>query len=289
MDIRIVFFGSSIHSLPTLTKLIENGYKIAAVVTKPDSETQTPVAEYAQKNNIPVLKPQSHPLTPWLYKDVKNLVDSLTPFKPDLLVACYYGQKIPIEVIKLARFGGINIHPSLLPKYRGAAPAEWAIANGETETGVTILTLEEEFDQGKIIAQEVIQIEREDNPEILYQNLFKKGAEMLIKILPDFLQGKIELKTQDNSKATAAPRLTRDDGKIDWGKKPVFIERQIRAMSPWPGTFTFININGKKLRLKILKAHLNLDKLIIDEVQLEGKNPVSFEQFKSAYPDFKFV
>lgn len=283
MNKSVIFFGSSIHSLPALSKLIASDFvEVAAVVTQPDRPvgrkkiiTPTPVSKFAESKAITIIKPQS--------------TKAILQIKPDLLVVCYYGLKIPIDLINKVKFGGLNIHPSLLPKYRGAAPAEWAILNGEKETGVTILTLSEEFDQGEIVAQIKEPIYQNDTPEDLYKRLFDKGAQLLVRILPAYLENKIDLTTQDNNKATFAPRLSKDDGKIDWTKKPVEIERMIRAFTPWPGTFTFVNINGKNLRLKILKGHLEKDKLVIDEVQLEGKNPVSFEQFKTAYPNFNFV
>lgn len=248
---KIVFFGSSIHSLPTLKGLIKAGYNVIAVIK------------------------QRNQLTP----------QAILKRKPDLLIVAYYGQKIPIEIIKKVKFGGLNIHPSLLPKYRGAAPAEWAILNGEKVTGVTILTLAKEFDTGEIVSQIKEPIYDSDTAEDLYTRLFEKGADLLIKVLPDFLQGKIKLIPQDNTKATFAPKLKREDGKIDWKKTPQEIERMIRAFYPWPGTFTFVQIKNKKLRLKILKAHLENGNLIFDQVQLEGKKPVSFTQFKQGYPN----
>ncbi|MBI2028956.1 methionyl-tRNA formyltransferase [Candidatus Gottesmanbacteria bacterium] len=282
MNTRIIFFGSSIHSLPALNKLIQNGYEITAVVTQPDRPvgrkqvmTPTPVSVFARTKNIPIIKPQS--------------TKPILQLKPDLLIVCYYGQKIPIELINKVKSGGLNIHPSLLPKYRGAAPSEWAILKGEKETGVTILKLSEEFDEGEIISQVKESILKDDNPENLYARLFKKGADLLIKVLPDFLQDKIELKPQNNSKATFAPKLTKEDGEINWDERPELIERKIRAFTPWPGSFTFVKLNGKTLRLKVLKAHLKNDKLVLDEVQLEGKNPVSFKEFKTAYPNYSII
>lgn len=283
MKTCIVFFGSSIHSIPALTKLINAGYEIAAVVTQPDRPTgrkqvitATPVSEFAQKKGIPVIKPQSS------WKAVLEL-------KPNLLVVSYYGEKIPIDLINKVKFGGLNIHPSLLPKYRGAAPVEWAILNGEKETGVTILTISEGFDEGAIVAQIKQPILNNDTAEDCYSRLFEKGADLLIKILPDFLQGKISLKAQDNTKASFAPKLKKEDGEINWKKSPQEIERMIRAFTHWPGTFTYVQIKNEKFRLKILKAHLKNNKLILDKVQLEGKKPVSFEEFKRGHPNFIFV
>ncbi len=301
---KVIFFGSSIHSLPALSELLKQDYiEVVSVVTQPDRPigrrqvlTETPVSLFAKKNNISVIKPESDKTHPWLYKNAKDFGSMIQIIKPDLLIVCYYGQKIPKKIIDAVKYGGLNIHPSLLPKYRGAAPAEWAILKGEKETGVTILTIEQEFDQGKIIAQEKEKLFENDTPEIVYQRLFKKGAELLIKILPDYLNGKISPISQISLISPTlplpyAPRLKKEDGKIDWSKSPSEIERKIRAFSPWPGTFTYVkpDIKSPLKRLKLLKSHMNEDKLIIDIVQLEGKNPVSFEQFKSSYPNCEFV
>ncbi len=295
MNLDIVFFGSSIHSLPTLKKLIQN-YTVVAVVTQPDKPvgrkgiiTPTPVSQYAEDNGLIVIKPQSNKDKPWEYKNPDDVTKTVLELKPDLLVVSYYGQKIPNKLIQNTTYGGLNIHPSLLPKYQGAAPSEWAIINGETETGISILTLDNGFDNGKIVYQEKDKIRNTDTPENIYKRLFEKGAELLITIIPDYIENKIDLKEQDESQVIQAPRLTKDDGKIDWKKSPQEIERKIRAFYPWPGTFTFVKINDKTLRLKILKAHQERNRLHINTVQLEGKKPVSFTIFKNAYPSYQFI
>lgn len=280
--IKIIFFGSSKHSLTVLQKLIDNNYQITAVVTKIDKIESTAVADFAYKQGVPVIKTSS--FTPAIIKAILN-------YRPDLLIVAYYGLKIPFEIIQKTKFGGVNIHPSLLPQYRGAAPAEWAILKGEKETGVTILTLAKDFDCGKILIQSEEPILAADTSEDLYKRLFEKGADLLIKVLPAFLKGEVQLKIQDETKASYAPKLKREDGRIDWQKKAVDIERQIRAFYPWPGTFTFIKLGANQplKRLKIIKAHLEKEELVIDQVQLEGKKPVSFKQFKEGYPKFRLI
>lgn len=280
--IKIIFFGSSKHSLTVLQKLIDKNYQIAALITKTDKIESTAVSDFAYKRGIPVIKTSS--FTPAIIKAILN-------YRPDLLIAAYYGLKIPLEIIKKAKFGGLNIHPSLLPQYRGAAPAEWAILKGEKETGVTILTLARDFDCGKILIQSQEPILATDTSEDLYKRLFEKGADLLVKILPDFLRREVQLKIQDETKASFAPKLRREDGKIDWQKKLAEIERQIRAFYPWPGTFTFVKLaaNQPLKRLKIIKAHLEKGELVFDQVQLEGKKPVSFKQFKEGYPNFRLI
>lgn len=302
MKTRVIFFGSSIHSLPALENLTKQDYlQVVAVVTQPDRPvgrkqviTPTPVAGFAQKNNIEILKFESNPEIPWFYKNQEEVAAIIKKYQPDLIVVCYYGQKLPSPVINIPPKGTLNIHPSLLPKYRGAAPAEWAILNGEKETGVTILTLTPEFDNGKIIIQEPESLYPNDTSETAYQRLFTKGAQLLINILPDYLAGQIAPREQNETLATQARRLTKEDGKIDWKEEPVKIERKIRAFTPWPGTWSFIQLdqihpNSDPLRIKILKSHLENNLLVIDEVQLEGKTPVPYSQFKSTYPTHQLL
>lgn len=290
MNLRIVFFGSSIHSLPSLKKLAK-AYSVIGVVTQPDRPvgrkriiTPTPVSTYAKKNNMLVIKPESDINLPWEYKNPDEVTKTILELNPNLLVVCYYGQRVPKKLIDNTTYGGLNIHPSLLPKYRGAAPSEWAIINGEKETGVTILTLDENFDKGKILIQEKDAIKQSDTPDNLYTRLFEKGADLLLKVIPDYINNKINLSEQDETNVIPAPRLEKEDGEINWREKPEVIERKIRAFTPWPGTHTFVTIHNKKTRLKVLKAYLEKGSLIIDTVQLEGKKPVSFQEFKKAHP-----
>lgn len=297
MNTRVIFFGSSLHSLPTLEMLTRQDYlEVVAVVTQPDRPvarkqllTPTPVSIFARKNNLPLLKPDSASQTPWHYARPSEVAAKIKQFKPDLFIVCYYGQKIPENIIKIAPLGGINIHPSLLPKYRGAAPAEWAILKGEHETGITILKLGKSFDSGEIIAQKKESLLPADTPEVVYERLFTHGANLLAEVLPKYLGGEVKTAPQNESLATNAPRLTREDGKIDWQEKPEKIERKIRAFSPWPGTWTNIKLGEDLKRLKILKAHLEKGKLILDEVQLEGKTPISYKQFQLAYPHYPLI
>lgn len=321
--INILFFGSSIHSLKIINALQSNDSnyrtKIIGLVSQPDRPSgrhqeniPTPVSEYAQKNNLPLFQPQSLHDKPWEIKDPQNLLNFVKKLDPDIIIAAYFGQKIPPEVINFPERGSLNIHPSLLPKYPGSSPAVWAILCGEKQTGVTILKMSENFDAGEIIAQVQEEIKDTDTPEDLYERLFAKGAALLIKILPDYLSGKITPRPQSPLPPEAPPaggakrdrtsvyarRLTRKDGKIDWSKSPEYLERFIRAMSPWPGAWTEIKINGQTKKLKILKSHLvgahhdapastqKTPSLILDLVQLEGKNPVSFRQFQEGHPDF---
>lgn len=216
--------------------------------------------------------------------------------KPEVGVLASFGVIIPSEILNFPRMGILNVHPSLLPKYRGATPVPSAILAGEKQTGVTIIKLDKEVDHGPIVAQTKEEVRPGDTARSLLERLFAIGAKMLIPILPNFVEGKIELCEQDHSMATFTKRFSRENGQINWQKSPEYLERFIRAMFPWPGAFTYITLNTKHLtqntrRLKILKAHLKVlsvksSVLCLDEVQLEGKKPVSWEEFQRGYPKF---
>ena len=228
------------------------------------------------------------------FQIVKNLKD-----KPDVGVLASYGKILPSEILAIPKYGILNIHPSLLPKYRGASPVQAAILVGDKETGVSVIKMDEKVDHGPIIAQFAEKILLTDTAESLYQHLFTSGAEVLLTILPAYLKDQIELRQQNDSQATYTKKLTREDGKIDWKWSPEKIERHVRAMHPWPGAWTEVQMTDDRRqitekRLKILKAHIeNLSPdtchLIPDLVQLEGKKPVSFKQFQEGYPSIKLI
>ncbi|MFH0864300.1 MAG: methionyl-tRNA formyltransferase [Candidatus Gottesmanbacteria bacterium] len=305
---KVVFFGSSIHSLKIIGSLNNMpDVFLVGLVSQPDRPEgrkqemiTTPVSQYAKNNNLPVFKPDSLPDKPWELKNPEELFKFIKKLKPDIIVVAYFGQKIPTEIINFPKYGILNIHPSLLPEYPGSSPVAYAIMDGKQETGVTIIKMNEKFDAGEIVAQEKEEIRNTDIPETLYERLFTKGANLLTKILPDYMQGKIRPKSQGRKTTAYARRLTKEDGKIDWKWEPARIERFIRAMDPWPGAWTEIELRIKnkqsfssnselRKRLKILKAHLENDKLILDQVQLEGKKPVNWEEFKRGYPEAKLI
>jgi len=210
--------------------------------------------------------------------------------QPDTAVIAS-GPILPKKILDWPKKGILNIHPSLLPKYRGPSPGQFAILNNDKQTGVTIIKLVEKVDQGPIVSQFTEPIRPNDTAASLYQRLFEKGAVVLKNTLPAYLADKIELREQDHSQATYTKRFTRDSGKIAWNQPNEQIARQIRALYPWPGTWTEINLNSSnpKKRLKILKAHLENDQLILDQVQLEGKKSVTWKQFQEGYPEAKII
>jgi methionyl-tRNA formyltransferase len=220
--------------------------------------------------------------------------------RPDVGVLASFGVIVPGEFLNFPKHGILNIHPSLLPKYRGPSPVQTAILNGEQQTGVTIIKMDEKIDHGPIVAQFSEEILPDDTAEKLYFRLFSAGAEVLKTILPAYLEGRIQFREQNHSQATYTKKLTREDGFIPLeklkaavkGVNAELVERQIRAYYPWPGTYTIIKIQNPKSkiqnkRLKILKAHLENKRLILETVQLEGKKPVSLKQFLEGYPEAK--
>ncbi len=290
--------GTPEFATEALRVLIDNDYNISAVFSQPDKpvgrkQILTPplVKELAQKNNLAVFQPKNLKGT--------ETVEKIKKLNPDLIVVVAYGQIIPKGVLEIPKFGCINIHASLLPRWRGASPIAQAILAGDKKTGVTIMKIDDKLDHGPTLSQKKIEIQNNDNLETLSQKLSKLGAELLIKTLPNYLQCEMELHNQDESLVTYAPLINREDGKIDWTKSVEKIERQVRAFTPWPGSWT--NLNNK--RLKIIKASIfdkkekntnpglisisdnklitdcGQGKLNLDIVQLEGKKQMSSKEF----------
>jgi len=218
-------------------------------------------------------------------KQLDNL--NLKETKADVGILAAFGAILQTELLSWPEKGILNIHPSLLPKYRGPSPIQTAFINGDETTGVSIIKLDEQIDHGPIIKQEEVKITENDNSRSLYQKLFTKGAQMIVEILPEYMEGKIKPQVQDHREATYTQKLTKEKGQIDWEKDDQYNQRFINAMHPWPGAWTPIEIKNITKRLKIIKSHLKNNKLAIDKVQLEGKNPVSFKQFQEGYPDAK--
>ena len=216
---------------------------------------------------------------------------------PDLIIVAAYGKILPKEILEIPKYGCLNIHPSLLPKYRGPSPIQSAILNGEKETGTTIILMDEKIDHGKIIASEKLTNSVKKTPyKELSKKLAKMSAELLIKTIPNWINGKIKPKPQDETKATYTKSIKREDGKINWSDSAERIERKFYAFYPWPGIFTFFEKNGKILRVKILDLEISnkedknnffikLKKkyLIIKKIQPEGKKPMLAEDFKRGY------
>ncbi|MDP2586524.1 MAG: methionyl-tRNA formyltransferase [Candidatus Komeilibacteria bacterium] len=242
---KIVFFGTPKFAVPTLQALVTEGYHVVLVITQPDEPvgrkqvlTPTPIKVEALKLNVPVKE------NLW---EIKN-------YNADLGVVVAYGKIIPQAILDLFPLGLLNIHPSLLPKYRGPSPIQSAILNGDDETGVSIIKLDEQMDHGPIISQIQVPISKDESSPTLFDKLSVLGAELMIKALPDYVAGKAKLEPQDDSKATYCEMINKEDGLIDWTNSADQIERQIRAYAPWPGSFSEFDVNHKKINIKIISA-----------------------------------
>jgi methionyl-tRNA formyltransferase len=234
---KIVYFGSPGAALPPLERLLAAGHRIELVITQPDkpagrgkAPTPPPIKEAALRRGIPVLQPER------IRKD-ERVLNALQKIVPDIIVVVAYGQIIPSAIIGLPRHRSVNVHFSLLPKYRGAAPVQWAILSGERKTGVTVFELNEKMDEGDILSQLETDIGERENARELEERLSGLGAGLLIETLEKIDQ--LPHLRQDQAQATLAPRLHKDQAKIDWRKDAVSIDRMVRAFSPWPGAFTF--------------------------------------------------
>jgi methionyl-tRNA formyltransferase len=248
---KIVFMGTPEFAIPTLRAIIGSKHKLEAVVTTPDKEkgrgqkvSFSPVKEFVFKENIMVLQPGN-------LKD-EEFISRLTQFNADVFVIVAF-RILPKEVFTIPRKGTFNLHGSLLPKYRGAAPIQWALINGEKETGLTTFFLQEKIDTGNIILQKKIVIDDEDNFGTLHDKMSIAGVDLVIKTLELIETDKIEVKEQNNSLATPAPKITREICQINWNKPSEKIYNLIRGLSPYPGAY-FIN-KGKQI--KIYKSSIN--------------------------------
>jgi len=251
LSAKIIFMGTPDFAVPTLTALIQSDYNLVAVVTQPDRPsgrgqrlTPPPVKQVAQAAGLKLLQPPS--------LKGEATVAELAALEPDLIVVAAFGQILRRNVLTLPLYGCINVHASLLPRWRGAAPVVKAIEAGDTETGITIMQMDEGLDTGPIIAQRAIPIRSDHTGGTLTAELAELGAGLLLDVLPLWLAGKIRPQPQNDELATLAPRLKKEEGAIDWRRPAVEIERQVRAFSPWPGAFT----QGLRDQIKIWAVEL---------------------------------
>ncbi|HKC04518.1 MAG TPA: methionyl-tRNA formyltransferase [Patescibacteria group bacterium] len=279
---KIVFFGTPDYVLPIL-KAIHKKFvmgpgksPIVAVVT-----ASPKLVGRKQYLNYSAVDKWAHEHKIFTYYSAEELKEANVDMEMGILAS--YGQIIKKEVIDMFSKGILVVHPSLLPKYRGASPVPEAIKTGDAVTGGTVFKMDEKVDHGPIVTQFKEDILPTDTSDILRDRLFARSADVLVETLPAYIQGKIKLKPQDESEATYTHLAKKEDGFIKLGQKtPEEAERFIRAMLPWPGAWTYL---PNEKRLKLLKSHVEDGKLVLDEVQLEGKDPVSAKQFKEAYPD----
>jgi methionyl-tRNA formyltransferase len=245
---RIIFFGTPKFAIPSLKALLESEEEIAAVVTQTDKKAgrgrifqPSPVKELAISSGIKILQPAN-------INDF-SFLNELTAIKPDMIIVVAYGKILPQHILKLPPFGCINVHASLLPKYRGAAPIQWAIINGEELTGVTTMLMDKGLDTGDIMLQEKTEISNEDNAETLSKKLSETGALLLIKTISGLKDDSVKPAPQEGIPSYAPP-LKKEDGKIDWTKSAKEIFNLVRGLYPWPCAYCYLN----KERIKIIKV-----------------------------------
>lgn len=241
--------GTPLFSVPTLKALHEEKHDVVLVVTQPDRPkgrgrkiTQSPIKETALQLGYDVVQPTSI--------KTREFVDQLGHYEPDFVIVVAFGQLLPENVLAQARTGAINVHASLLPKYRGPAPIQWAIINGELETGVCTILMDKGMDTGDILLSLREPIRADDTAGSLHDRLAKKGANVLTDTLMAYSDNTIQAKPQDHSAATYAPMLAKNDGRVDWEKSAESLEPFIRGVTPWPGAYTFF----KEKRLKLFRS-----------------------------------
>ncbi len=242
---RLVFCGTPQFAVPTLQALLKDGHNVELVLSQPDRpsgrgmEVQiSPVKQFALERDLAIEQPEK-------IRNNAELQDRLQQIAPDAIVVVAYGRLIPPWMLALPRLGNLNLHASLLPKYRGAAPIQWAVANGETETGVTTMRMDEDLDTGDILLQNRVPILPHQTSVELSPMLAAEGAELMVRTIAGLAAGTLRGSPQDHTTATLAPILTREDGRIDWTRPSGQIYNRWRGFQPWPGAFT--SFRGKKL------------------------------------------
>jgi methionyl-tRNA formyltransferase len=304
--LRVIFMGTAELSCASLEKLAgDNRFQVIAVVTQPDKPkgrelklAPSPVKLLAEQSGLPVLQPPKA-------RDEKFIAE-LRELEPDLMVVVAYGQILPQSLLDVPPHGCVNVHTSLLPKYRGAAPIQWAIADGNAETGVTIMKMDAGLDTGPILSMRRTPILPADDSQVLHDRLAQLGAELLVETIPAYLEGTIKPQPQPPEGSTYAAKIKKEDGKIDWIRPAVQNWNRLRAFTPWPGAFTFLQAEPRLQLLKIWKAEvveqtgpvgtvLSADKtgivvgcgrdaLRILELQREGGRRLPAEPFLAGFP-----
>ncbi|HEU0168363.1 MAG TPA: methionyl-tRNA formyltransferase [Chloroflexota bacterium] len=289
---RLVFAGTPDFAVPSLAALIAAGHVPSLVLTQPDRPAgrgqqlqPPPVKRLALEHELPVRQPSR----------LNEVRDELEQLKPEIMVVVAYAHKIPYWLLTLPPMGVLNVHASLLPKYRGASPVAAALLNGDDETGVSIMRLAQGWDTGPVFRQRTLAIQPEDNAGTLTDKLAALGAELLVEVMGLRVRGMITAKPQDESLASYAPKLSKADGRLDWSKPAGQLAREVRAYTPWPGSYT--TWQGKMLKvlaatpaasssqvepatvLPGLRVATGQGELKLERVQLEGRKPVSAKEF----------
>lgn len=308
-DTRVVFMGTPHFAESILSSLVNSHYTLVAAYTQPDRPSgraqeiaKSPVKIFAETHAIPVEQP---------VRFDRETVEKLRVFKPDIIIVAAYGKILPQEVLDIPPFGCVNVHASLLPRWRGASPIQNALLAGDTETGITIIKMDAGMDTGPILKQKAIPIDPTDTTATLLTKLAESGAAILGNTLEKWLRGKIEPSTQPSEGVTLCQLIEREDGKIFWNNEAESIYNRYRALSPWPGIFSFWRKGGSLLRIKFRRISLQKQSpeaphelgqvfeigetvgiatargiILLDEVQLEGKTCIPVKDFIRGYPDF---
>ncbi len=299
---NIVFMGSPEFAVPSLKALCQEGYRIKAVMTQPARPRgrgrrmrPTPVCEFARSRGLEVKEPER-------LKDTR-LVDCLRSLRPDLMVVVAYGKILPREVLSIPGLGCINLHASLLPRWRGAAPVQRAIMAGDTTTGVTTILMDEGMDTGPILLKKEVKIGKEERAGELSERLAHIGAELLVETIGLYVAGSLEPIPQDDRLATYAPLLKKEEGRIDWQRPATELANLVRGLHPWPCAYTYLD--GRLIKIhracatdeegglppgRVVKStrdgiYVSTGKgiLVVKELQPEGKTPMGADQFARGY------
>lgn len=299
---KVVYMGTPDFAVAPLEAIIQAGHQVTAVVTQPDKQKgrgkevqMTPVKECALKHGIPVFQP--------VRIREQEAVEKLREFPADIFVIAAFGQLLSQEILDMPSFGCVNIHASLLPAYRGAAPIQWAVINGEKETGVTIMQMEKGLDTGDMLLKAVVPIEPKETGESLHDKLMEAGAELIVKALPLIEKGELVPEKQDDAKSSYASRLNKAMGRIDWKQDAAVLERLVRGLNSWPSAYT--TFRGKTLKIweadvierdaelwpgtveGVEKSYLDVacgkGVLRIYSLQLEGKKRMAVKDFLLGY------
>ncbi|MBI4263081.1 MAG: methionyl-tRNA formyltransferase [Acidobacteria bacterium] len=301
---RSVFFGTPEFAVPTLRRLLASRHTVCGVVTQPDRPrgrghqvSESPIKARARAHGLPVLQPER--------LKAPDFAETLRSWQPDLGVVAAYGRIIPEAIIMLPRLGMINVHASLLPKYRGAAPVQRAVMDGETETGVTIMRLEPTLDTGPMLAKVVRPIGPDETADAVERDLSEMGAVLLVEVASQIADGTAHEEPQDDRRSSYAPRLTKEDGLIDWTLSAASIHNRVRGLYPWPHAYTYLG----DARLILLRTRAEEEptdeapgtlvevsreaihvatgrrgRLAILELQAEGRRPMTAREFLSGHP-----
>lgn len=283
-NLKIAFLGTPDFAVKILEEMKKGGLMPSLVITAPDKPkgrklaiTPPPVKIWANNEKIPTLQPDK----------LNDIRANLEKEKWDIFALAAYGKIIPKEIIEIPKYGILNVHPSLLPKHRGASPIQSAILDGDKDFGATIMLLDEEMDHGPVLAVGHLPQIKDTNYKELEDKLAELGGELLVKTIPLWINNEIKAVPQEHDKATYTKKIKKEDGFIDWSEDPRVIERKIRAFTPWPSAYFFFKKDNKPLRVIITKATLDNGRLQMKKVKPEGEKEMAFDDFVKKYPEFK--